>query len=135
LVIDLIFSTSDILGFHDTNITILDDAASRLASDHNPIKMSILFAEEELKPGKEKIDEWSEEEDLYVAEVVERMDALVNAVGEIQTKEKLNGVMEGVGMILDDTWKKYAHASKPSRWGKNWWNDKCSKKLKNIKNK
>jgi hypothetical protein len=86
LVIDLIFSTSEILGFHDTNIEILDDTASQLSSDHNPIKMTIPFTEEELKLGKEKIDEWSEEEDLYMAEVVERMDALMDAVKDIKNQ-------------------------------------------------
>jgi hypothetical protein len=132
-VIDLIFSTSSILGLHDTNIKILNNADCRLSSDHNPILMSIPFAEEEMKPGKEKIDEWSEEEDEYVEEVVRCIDDLIKAVEEIHTKEMLSGVVEGVGVILDNAWKKYAHKGKPSRWGKNWWNDECAEEQRNIK--
>jgi hypothetical protein len=134
-VIDLIFSTLSILGLHDTNINILDDAACRLLSDHNPILMSIPFAEEEMKPGKEKIDEWSEEEDEYIEEVVKCIDDLIRAVEEIHTKEMLSGVMKGVGVILDNVWKKYVYTGKPSRWGKNWWNDECAEELRNVKTK
>jgi hypothetical protein len=134
-VIDLIFSTSFILGLHDTNIKILNDAASRLSSDHNPIILSIPFTEEDMKPGKEKINEWSEEEDEYVEEVVRHVDDLIRAVEEIHTKEMLSGVMEGAGAILDNTWMKYAHTGKPLRWGKKWWNDKCAENLKNVKTK
>jgi hypothetical protein len=117
-VIDLLFSTSSILGLHDTSIKILNDADCRLSSDHNPILMTIPFAEEEMKAGKEKIDEWSGEEDEYVEEVVRRIDDLIKAVEEINTKEMLSGVMEGVGVILDNAWKKYSYTGKPSRWGR-----------------
>jgi hypothetical protein len=54
-------------------------------------------------------------------------------VEEINTKEMLSGIMEAVGVILDDAWKKYSHTGKPSRWGKNWWNDECAEELKNVK--
>jgi hypothetical protein len=134
-VIDLIFATSSILELHDMNITILNNAASRLLSDHNPISLSIPFAEDKLKPGKEKINKWSEEEDKYVVEVVEHIDALVNVVRDIQMKEMLSGAMEGIGVILDNAWKKYTHVGKLSRWGKKWWNEECAKELQNVKTK
>ena len=120
LVIDLIFLHCgsyelDCYSIHSGNC---------LSLDHAPLSIEIPIIEEVIQSSKLMIHPKSNQEMAFVEEVISSFKSLDTSV--IDNSDKLENIVNQLGMIIDQAWKKNAKKSRISKYSKQWWMDNCS---------
>ena len=127
LVIDLMFlwCGSYELGRHSIH------PRNRLSSDHTPLSIEIPIIEEVIQSLKFTIHSKSDQEMAFVGEVTSSFKKLDTST--IDDSNKLESIVNQLGAIIDQAWKKNAKKSRISKHSKQWWTNKCSRSLNNYR--
>jgi len=97
---------------------------SRLSSDHAPLSIKISIIEEVIQSSKLLIHPKSDQETAFVKEIISSFKILDTSV--ISNSDKLESIVNQLGTIIDQAWKKNAKKSRISKHSKQWWTDNCS---------
>ena len=95
-----------------------------LSSDHVPLSIKIPIIEKVIQSSKLMIHPKSDQETAFVEEVISSFKSLDTSV--IDDSDKLESIVNQLGMIIDQAWKKNTKKSRISKHSKQWWMDKCS---------
>ena len=106
-------------------------SGNHLFSDHAPLSIEIPIIEEVIQSSKLMIHPNSDQEIAFVEEVILSFKSLDTSV--IDDSDKLESIVNQLGMIIDQAWKKNAKKSRISKHSKQWWTDKCSQSLNNYR--
>jgi len=105
--------------------TILPD--SRLSSDHTPLSINIPIFEEIIQSSKFTITPKSDQEMEFIKDVISNFKSL--DMTNIDDSEKLERLVNQLGLIVEQSWSKNAKKSKISKHSKQWWLESCSQAL------
>ena len=100
---------------------------SRLLSDHAPLSIEISIVEEVIQSSKFMILPKSNQEKTFIEEVISNFKILNTS--DIDDSDKLDNIVNHLGLIIEQAWKKNAKRSRISKHSKQWWSDKCSQSL------
>ena len=100
-----------------------------LSSDHALLSIKIPIIEEVIQSSKLMIYPKSDQETAFVEEVILSFKSLDISV--IDNSDKLESIVNQLGMIIDQAWKKNAKKSRISKNSKQWWTDNYSQSLNN----
>jgi hypothetical protein len=132
-IIDLCFATPTIIESELFDHHTLNDDASRLDSDHNPISIRIANKGQNNTEGCMGLAQNSIEEDEFVEDVTRSIENMVDKEHLPVTKEELEIFIQGMASIFESSWLRHASASKPSRHSKKWWDKDCKKAYRDLK--
>ena len=102
-----------------------------LSSDHAPLSIEIPIIEEVIQSSKLMIYPKSNQETAFVEEVILNFKSLDTSV--IDDSNKLESIVNQLGMIIDQAWKKNTKKLRISKHSKQWWTDDCSQSLNNYR--
>ena len=106
-------------------------SGNHLFSDHAPLSIEIPIIEEVIQSSKITIHPKNNQETAFVEEVILSFKSLDISV--IDDSNKLESIVNQLGMIIDQAWKKNTKKSRISKHSKQWWMDKCSRSLNNYR--
>jgi len=95
-----------------------------LSSDHALLSIDIPIIEEVIQSSKLTIYPKSDQGTAFVEEVISSFKSLDTSV--IDNSDKLESIVNQLGAIIDQAWKKNAKKSRMSKHSKQWWMDGCS---------
>jgi len=104
---------------------------NHLSSDHAPLSIEIPIIEEVIQSSKLMIHPKSDQEMAFVEEVISSFKSLDTSV--INDSDKLESIVNQLGMIIDQAWKKNTKKSRMFKHSKQWWTDNCSQSLNNYR--
>jgi len=127
LVIDLMFlcSRSRELNKH---IIHLD---WHLSSDHVPLTITIPIAEEFIHSSKLKIPKNSEEEEIFVKEIINIFKALNTSL--FTNHESLEYTINSLATRIEQAWLSNAKNINITKHSKKWWNNNCNQSLRKYR--
>jgi len=95
-----------------------------LSSDHALLSIDISIIEEVIQSSKLTIYPKSDQGTAFVEEVISSFKSLDTSI--IDNSDKLESIVNQLGAIIDQAWKKNAKKSRMSKHSKQWWMDGCS---------
>jgi len=98
-----------------------------LSLDHAPLSIKIPIIEKVIQSSKLMIHPKSNQETVFVEEVISSLKNLDTSV--INDFDKLESIVNQLGTIIDQAWIKNAKKSRMSKHSKQWWIDDCSRSL------
>jgi len=104
---------------------------SHLSLDHASLSIEIPIIEEVIQSSKLSIHPKSDHETAFVEEIILSFKILDTSV--ISNSNKLKSIVNQLGTIIDQAWKKNAKKSRISKHSKQWWTDDCSRSLNNYR--
>ena len=104
---------------------------SCLSSDHAPLSTNIPINKEVVCTLKLSIPQRSELETTFIKEIISNFKNL--NMSNIADTEKLEHIVNSLGVIIDQAWTKNAKDSEISKHSKQWWIDECSYSLNNYR--
>jgi len=104
---------------------------SHLSLDHALLSIKIPIIEEVIQSSKFLIHPKSDQETAFVEEIILSFKILDTSV--IGDSDKLESIVNQLGMIIDQAWKKNTKKSRTSKHSKQWWTDDCSRSLNNYR--
>ena len=102
-----------------------------LSSDHVPLSIKIPIIEKVIQSSKLIIHPKSDQETAFVEEVISSFKSLDTSV--IDDSDKLESIVNQLGMIIDQAWKKNTKKSRISKHSKQQWTNNCSQSLNNYR--
>ena len=105
---------------------------SRLSSDYALLSIEIPIIEEVIQSSKFMILPKSNQEKAFIEDVISNFKTL--NTNNIDDSDKLDYVVNQLGLIIDQAWKKNTKKSRFSKHSKQWWLDKCSWALQDYRN-
>ena len=126
-VIDLMFLHygSSELDHH----TIL--SKSQLSLDHAPLSIDIPIFKEIIQMLKLTLALKSDQETAFIKDIISNFKNL--DISNIEDISKLEQVVNQLGTIIDQAWKKNAKKLKISKHSKQWWSEECKWSLNNYR--
>ena len=109
--------------------TILPE--SRLSSDHAPLTIDIPILEEIIQISKLTLAPKSNQEAAFVKDII--LNFKILDMSNINEINNLEWVVNQLGTIIDQAWKKNARKSKISKHSKQWWSEDCKWSLNNYR--
>jgi len=106
-------------------------SGNHLSSDHAPLSIDIPIIDEVIQSSKLTIHPKSNQESAFVEEVILSFKSLDTSI--INNSNKLKSIINQLGAIIHQAWKKNAKKSRISKHSKQWWTDDCSQALNNYK--
>ena len=104
---------------------------SRLSSDHAPLSIDITIFEEIIQTLKLTPAPKSDQETAFIQDIILNFKSLDTS--NIKDIDKLECVVNQLGMIIDQAWTKNAKKSKISKHSKQWWSEECKWSLNNYR--
>jgi len=104
---------------------------NHLSSDYAPLSIDIPIIEEVIQSPKLTILPKRDQETAFVKEVISSFKSLDTSV--INDSNKLESIINQLGAIIDQAWKKNAKKSRMFKHSKQWWTDDCSQALNNYR--
>ena len=95
-----------------------------LTSDHAPLTITISIIEERFNAQRRTITKNSNEEDMFIKEVIASFTKL--DLSNVSNTTNLENAVLEFANIVDCTWTKYLKFVNITRYSKSWWNDKCN---------
>ena len=126
-VIDLMFLCS---GSWELNEHIIH-SDWRLLSNHAPLTITISIAEEFIHFSKLKIPKNSEEEEIFVKEIINIFKALNTS--SITNRELLEYTINSLVTRIEQAWLSNAKNVNITKHSKKWWNDNCNWSLRKYR--
>jgi len=102
-----------------------------LSLDHAPLSIEIPIIEKVIQSSKLTVHPKSNQETVFVEEVISSFKSLDTSV--INDSDKLKSIVNQLRTIIDQAWKKNAKKSRISKHSKQWWTDNCSRSLNNYR--
>jgi len=102
-----------------------------LSSNHAPLSIDIPIIDEVIQSSKLIIHLKSNQESAFVEEVISSFKSLDTSI--INDSNELESIINQLGAIIDQAWKKNAKKSRISKHSKQWWTDDCSRALNNYR--
>jgi len=96
----------------------------RLSSDHVPLTITILITEEFIYSSKLKILKNSEEEEIFVKEIINIFKALNTLL--IMNRESLEYTVNSLATRIEQAWLSNTKNVNITKHSKKWWNDDCN---------
>jgi len=122
-VIDLMFLRHGSVEL-DRHVILSD---SRLSSDHAPLLVNIPIFKEIIQSSKFTIPPKSDQEMEFIKDIISNFKSL--DMTNIDNSEKLEQLVNQLGLIVEQSWSKNAKKSKISKHSKQWWLESCSRAL------
>ena len=104
---------------------------SCLSSDHTPLSINIPINKEVVCTSKLSIHPRSEQETVFIEEIISNFKNLDTS--NIANTEKLECIVNQLGVIIDQAWTKNAKKLRISKHSKQWWAEECSCSLNNYR--
>ena len=104
---------------------------NHLSLNHTSLSIEIPIIKEVIQSSKLTIHPKSNQKTAFVEEVISSLKSLDTSV--IDDSDKLESIVNQLGTIIDQAWKKNTKKSRISKYSKQWWMDKCSQSLNNYK--
>ena len=102
-----------------------------LSLDHAPLSIDIPIIDEVIQSSKLTIHPKSNQEAAFVEEVILSFKSLDTSV--INDSNDLESIINQLGTIIDQAWKKNTKKSRISKHSKQWWMNDCSWALNNYR--
>ena len=104
---------------------------SRLTLDHAPLTITIPIADEIISISKLSIPPNSEQETVFVKEIIVIFKNLETS--NITNKDNLENNVNHLEMLIKQAWTKNAKHSRIMKHSKQWWTEECSRSLDNYR--
>jgi len=104
---------------------------SCLSSDYALLSINIPIYKEVICTSKLSIPPKSDQETAFIEEIISNFKNL--DMFDIKDMEKLECIVNQLGVIIDQAWTKNAKKSKISKHSKQWWTEECSWSLNNYR--
>jgi len=102
-----------------------------LSSDHTSLSIDIPIFEEIIQTLKLSLAPKSDQESAFIEDIISNFKIMDTS--NIEDMEKLERVVNQLGMIIDQAWTKNAKKSRISKHSKQWWTEECSCSLNNYR--
>jgi len=102
-----------------------------LSSDHTSLSIDIPIFEEIIQTLKLSLAPKSDQESAFIEDII--LNFKIMDTSNIEDMEKLERVVNQLGMIIDQAWTKNAKKSRISKHSKQWWTEECSCSLNNYR--
>ena len=104
---------------------------SHLSSDHAPLSIDIPIYKEVICTSKLLIPPKSNHKTAFIEEIISNFKNLDTS--DMRDTKKLEHIVNQLGVIINQAWKKNAKKSKISKHSKQWWMEECSRSLNNYR--
>jgi len=102
-----------------------------LSSDHTSLSINIPIFKEIIQTSKLSLAPKSDQESAFIEDIILNFKSMDTS--NIEDMEKLEQVVNQLGMIIDQAWTKNTKKSKISKYSKQLWTEECRRSLNNYR--